>query len=67
MENLTTSRTFLKGLSLLTAMYGSGSFRNQTIPRIGYLGGADILELEKVFIEELHRNNVLASLRYGPP
>lgn len=59
MDNLTTRRTFLKGLSLLTAIpsmvRGSDLFRNQAIPRIGYLGGAGILELEKPFTEELRK------------
>lgn len=56
MDNL-TRRKFLKELSLLTIMpsivRGSSFFRNQAIPRIGYLGGAGMLSLEEVFHQEM--------------
>lgn len=59
MDNSTTRREFLKGLSLLTAMpsivHGSPLLTNQPVPRIGFLNGAGVLQLEKYFTEELQK------------
>lgn len=59
MSNHATRRRFIKTLSLLFAapfmVRGSGFIQNQTIPRIGYLGGAGTLGLEKVFDDELQK------------
>lgn len=53
----TTRRRFIQTLSLLSVApsitYGSDLFRNQAVPRIGYLGGAGVLGLENVFQQEL--------------
>lgn len=58
-NHFTTRRKFLKGLSLLTAIpsivRGSSLFTNQTVPRIGFLIGAGLLELEKAFTGELQK------------
>lgn len=56
-NQFTTRRRFIKTLALLSVapslVRGSGFFRNQTVPRIGYLGGAGVLGLENVFNEEM--------------
>lgn len=58
-SHIATRRRFIKTLSLLSVapsiVCGSGFLRNQPVPRIGYLGGAGVLELEKAFTEELHK------------
>lgn len=59
MDNLTTRRRFIKTLPLLSAapflVQASGFLTKQAIPRIGYLGGAGIAELENAFTEELQK------------
>ncbi len=77
MDDFTTRRTFLKGLSLLTALplvvRGSGLLMNETVPRIGFLSGAGNLELEKYFTEELQKlgftegKNIRIEIRLARP
>lgn len=55
----TTRRRFIQTLSLLSVAPSmapsSDFFRNQAVPRIGYLSGAGVPELEKAFIDELQK------------
>lgn len=59
MSNHTTRRRFIKTLPLLSVVpslvQGSRFLRHQPVPRIGYLSGAGVPELEKAFIEELQK------------
>lgn len=57
MNALTTRRNFLQTLALLPALplmaEGHRGLTPQTVPRIGYLGGAGVLHLEEAFTQEL--------------
>ena len=56
-DQFTTRRRFIQTLSLLSVapsiVQGNGFLPNQPVPRIGYLSGAGVLELEKAFVDEL--------------
>jgi putative tryptophan/tyrosine transport system substrate-binding protein len=58
MNHLTTRREFVKSLSLLSIapsiLYGN-SFVKKAVPRIGFLNGAGVLQLENAFKDELQK------------
>ena len=76
-KHLTTRRDFVKTLSLLpivpSILYGNRFSGNQAISRIGYLGGASVLGLEKVFHDEMAKlgytegNNIHIEQRLAKP
>jgi putative tryptophan/tyrosine transport system substrate-binding protein len=57
MKNITTRQEFLRTLSLLCAapLLSSNAdyFNQKSLPKIGFLSGAGVLHLEKVFMDEL--------------
>ncbi|MBC7919859.1 MAG: ABC transporter substrate-binding protein [Ferruginibacter sp.] len=77
MSNFTTRRKFLRTFSLLSVapsiLYGNGFSKHKTIPRIGYLSGAGVLQLETAFTDELQKagfkegENILIEKRLARP
>ncbi len=76
MNHLTTRREFVKVLSLLSVappvLYGN-SFVKKAVPRIGFLNGAGVLQLENAFTDELQKlgytegNNIHIEQRLARP
>lgn len=77
MNKVTSRRTFLSALSLLSIapsiLYGSDFSTKRTIQRIGFLSGAGVLHLESVFTEELKKlgftdgENIKIEIRLARP